>query len=339
MTSKKFYQPENWTFGCFKSKAGSYIRFGHVLPKGPSRGTVVVTGGYNRPIEYYFETINNWLDRGYAVYAMDWYGQGGSSREKPEKPDIPATCSFKYHVRDFDQFVTEIVKPAQDKPAFLCSHSMGGNIMLRYLYRHRDNPDMPFTAAILGAPLIEVNTHIMPRKTFERAVKRLDINGMKHMKLPQLGKHFNRLAAWFIDGARDWRLHKNKGAARVAAHEHFNQQVQDKGLSIGDPTMGWLRAAMKSADKLQNKNVLEQIRVPVLILSTDHDSLVCIKAQKKAANRLPAGLLRTFKDACHGIWYDGDKTQKKIWRAIDKFIAGIANPGTAAPETTQPKHT
>lgn len=57
-----------------------------------AKGTVCVFGGRGEFIEKYFETIGELRRRGFAVAAMDWRGQGHSSRQLPD--------SRKGHVED-----------------------------------------------------------------------------------------------------------------------------------------------------------------------------------------------------------------------------------------------
>ena len=57
------------------------IRVCHWLQKKEkSAGTVFLQQGHNEFIEKYFETIQEFIDRGYSVICFDWRGQGMSGR-------------------------------------------------------------------------------------------------------------------------------------------------------------------------------------------------------------------------------------------------------------------
>ena len=86
MGEQRFSAPEGFAFGAFTNAKGARIRWGHVAPAHP-RGTIVRLCGFREPIEKYFETMHEELAQGFAVYAMDWRGQGGSARylENPMK--------------------------------------------------------------------------------------------------------------------------------------------------------------------------------------------------------------------------------------------------------------
>ena len=43
-----------------------------------SKGTIILQQGHNEFIEKYFETIDEFLKKGFAIIAFDWRGQGMS---------------------------------------------------------------------------------------------------------------------------------------------------------------------------------------------------------------------------------------------------------------------
>ena len=43
-------------------------------------GTIILQQGHNEFIEKYYETIQEFIDRGYSVICFDWRGQGMSER-------------------------------------------------------------------------------------------------------------------------------------------------------------------------------------------------------------------------------------------------------------------
>ena len=64
---------------------GAKLRAALFTPRGRPRGTVVLSGGRSEPIEKYFETIRDFMARGFVVLAHDWRGQGLSARELPDR--------------------------------------------------------------------------------------------------------------------------------------------------------------------------------------------------------------------------------------------------------------
>ena len=80
---------------------GVRLRTARWVPARAPRGTVAIFGGRAEFIEKYFETIQDLLDRGFAVATMDWRGQGGSARQlkNPRKGHID---DFSLYERDLD---------------------------------------------------------------------------------------------------------------------------------------------------------------------------------------------------------------------------------------------
>ena len=106
---------------------------------GGTRGTVVLLQGRAECIEKYKETAGDLLDRGFAVYALDWRGQGGSGRVLGD--------SRKGHVADYDDYLSDFelflerrVLPEAPRPILVLAHSMGGHIVLRHRAEH-DAPE------------------------------------------------------------------------------------------------------------------------------------------------------------------------------------------------------
>lgn len=326
-TTRKFNQPEGWNFNFFRSSSGTSIRYGYALPVGESRGTVVLTGGYGCHIEYYYEALNNWRDRGYTVYAMDWAGFGGSEREDKHHPHRPPTTDFGNQSRIFHEFTKYVVRPDKNNPAFLVSHSMGAHLILRYLHDHEGQADCPYTAAILAAPLIDINTSVVPRPVFAQVVHAVNTIGLDEMPMPSIRKLCHDFVAAVRHNGNDL------DPERAAAHERRRHEMQN--LQSGYPTAGWLSAAIASIRILRRADYLQRIRTPVLILTPDQDSLVSVRAQEWAATHLQSAALVKLRGARHGVWYDGDAIQAQVWNAVDTFTYGLLA-RRKAPQTPPP---
>ena len=72
----------------------------------------VVQQGRGEFIEKYaVEVVGELLDRGYAVQALDWRGQGLSERPLAD-PDKGHIDDFATYLDDFQAFMSEVVAPA-----------------------------------------------------------------------------------------------------------------------------------------------------------------------------------------------------------------------------------
>lgn len=315
ISTRKFGKPEGWRFDYFSSSNGYRVRYGQVRPDGPSRGTIVVTTGYGRHIEYYYEMINNWRDRGYTVCAMDWAGQGGSDREDPAHPHRPPTMDFGQQARILHEFTQRVVRPDRDVPAFLVSHSQGGNIALCYMHDYEDRADFPYDGAILAAPLVDINTSMIPRGIFNRLVRVANRVGLDELPLPSSGKLYDDFISAVFYGKEE------ADPERDAAHEEHKRATEC--YHLGYPTAGWFAAAIASIKIVREAAFLEKIKTSTLIMTPERDSLVSVRALEDAALHMPHASLVKIRNAKHGMWYDTDKVQNQIWHAAGMFTAGI----------------
>src|SRR4051794_5876342 len=92
--------PEDVVSGAIKTADGAELRFARWAPPPGRRGTVCVFTGRSEQIEKYFETVRDLRDRGFAVAALDWRGQGHSSRR--------LRGLRKGYVRDFADYETDV---------------------------------------------------------------------------------------------------------------------------------------------------------------------------------------------------------------------------------------
>ena len=88
--------PEGAIAGTIATPDGVTLRFARWATPADGKGTVCVFTGRGEYIEKYFETVQDLRNRGYAVAALDWRGQGHSAR----RLDNP----FKGHVESFSEY-------------------------------------------------------------------------------------------------------------------------------------------------------------------------------------------------------------------------------------------
>ncbi|NNC27275.1 alpha/beta hydrolase, partial [Salinisphaera sp. USBA-960] len=94
--------PEGARSGFVTTPDDKKIRYAHWPAAGARRkGTVTLLQGRAEFIEKYFEVIEDLRQRGFAVIAFDWRGQGGSQRltRNPRRGHVSNFNKYKLDLR------------------------------------------------------------------------------------------------------------------------------------------------------------------------------------------------------------------------------------------------
>lgn len=135
LSDVRFSLPDGWEWGRLETEAGN-IRWGRTTVV-PSRATVVFLPGLSAPLEVYFETFSRLRAEGFNVLAMDWPGQGGSTRGSDDPQKIHAT-TLTGHVDALDLLLGQTLDGASSQPQLLVGLSMGAQLGTRLLARGED---------------------------------------------------------------------------------------------------------------------------------------------------------------------------------------------------------
>jgi lysophospholipase len=290
-----------------------------ILPLHEARGTVVLIQGRSEFIEKYFEVVRELLARKFSVVTFDWRGQGLSSRQLED--------THKGHVGDFSEFdcdlhhvIERIVHEHAVKPYIALAHSMGGNVLLRYLH---DNPH-EFECAVLTAPMLAVKTTPFPL-WFARGVATLwTATGNKGAYVFG-GAHQDPMAQGF-DG--------NVVTSDKARFERMMACLKvDPGLALGAPTFGWLEAAFRSMNLVRTEEFAAAIETPVLLIGAAYDKLVDLGADIRLIRRLKRGMYVLLKSE-HEIMMERDDIRGAFWNCFDAFVAPVLGQTERSRSTT-----
>lgn len=301
--------PSGGTVGTFAGYDGAMLRYARWLAtRGPHRGTVCLFQGRGEFVEKYFETIADLRRRGFAVATMDWRGQGASHRA--------LSNTSKGHVRSFRQFDQDLVRFMKDvvlpdcPPPFLAlGHSMGGNILLR----NASAPGCWFERIILTAPMLALADGKVgyPQSLAKMYAELSSLSGLSSFYV--LGGHGRpEEAADFennpLTSDRE-RWMRNKAVVEYAPH-----------LSLGSPTIGWLRSAYRSCAKVVEPGYAEAINVPTLMFAAGNDTIVSSRAIEEFGVRLKIGSTILIPGARHEILQECDKIRQRFWAAFDAYL-------------------
>lgn len=313
----RFTAPPGWTTGMLTESSGAQLRWGHVLPTHGETpvATIVMLEGFQGFSEKSFETIRELQSQGYEIWTLDWHGQGGSSRwlKNPQKPWSP---DFSHHIQDLDLFMGQVVLPSlpKDRPLFAMSHSMGGNILLRYLH---DRPGV-FDFAVFAAPMFDlrVGDFLVARKIARWWAHSGAKIGQSERYVPTQGDWVDTPKMPF--GRKFWHEKLSHDAARLAVIDAWMRV--DPSLRIGGPTFGWAHQAYHSMDIVMKKNYAAEIKTPILIGMPTSDSVVSERAEKIICKRMADCELAPIRGGRHEIWLESDEFRNVWVNAFNDYV-------------------
>lgn len=215
--------------------------------KAGDKGTVVLLPGRTECIEKYGRAAGDLVARGYSVITIDWRGQGLADRALAD-PMSGHVGDFSEYQADLDAMLAEADRAGLPAPRYLMAHSMGGCIGLRALMRR-----VPFRAAVFSAPMWGISMAAWLRPVAQMVTAMSGAFGQAHRYAPGTGAKTYLVDAAFegnvLTTDRDmWDYMR----AQVVAHPE---------LSLGGPTLAWLRAALRECAAL---SVLPAPGVPAI---------------------------------------------------------------------------
>lgn len=272
---------------------------------GQGRGTILLLHGRREFIEKYYETIQDLLDRGFAVATFDWRGQGLSARPLVDRHRGHA-ADFATYLEDLDLFAT-VARQRLPGPVSILAHSFGGHCAVRYLH---DHPEL-VERAVLVAPMLGIHFGILPPRVAQAIVRLALRLGRAERYAPAQGGYspLKRRAEAIVLSSDAARLEDEIEACRV-----------NPELALGGVTYGWLAAALDSLRLIHGPGYAEAIRRPVLTVLAGRDRVVDNRLIRAFAARLPRGELVEIADARHEILKERDELRAAFWMHFDRFM-------------------
>ena len=292
---------------------------GAVWPAPPegARGTVLLFGGRTEFIEKYFEVISLLQGRGFGVMTMDWRGQGLSVRmtDNPLKGHIADFAQFD---RDMALFMKIVAVRRSPGPLIGLAHSMGGNILMRWLY-HAD------TGAELAVGLPELDALALTAPMMGLALSPAARLAMRVLCFSSMALG---LGENYIPGGGDkdaLGCHTFEGNTVTSDPDRYARNdaivAAEPMLKLAAPTLGWGGAAVESMDWTQSDAFVSRIATPVLIAGASKDVLVDTPFLETYARRVPEASYLPCEGSRHEIMMERDALQKVFWDRFDSFVA------------------
>jgi lysophospholipase len=270
------------------------------------RGTILLLNGRGEFIEKYaIEIVPELRARGFAIWTMDWRGQGLSARALPDsqKGHIDR---FETYLTDLGAFIDFVAASDTPRPIVALTHSMGAHILLRHF---AERGSEPIKAGVMVAPMTGLRSEAIIRVLLSLLPATATID----QRYFYGGAPFRLVGREFIGN----KVTNDQRRFRFAEAWY----VTDPRLPIGGPTIGWLRQAVKSIRQLVEPAYLARIKPPMLILSAKQDLLVDSRTHAALATRLPNARVVDFEGARHEIMMETDKVRARFWTEFDRFTA------------------
>jgi lysophospholipase len=266
-----------------------------------AKANVVLTHGYGESALKYRETMYNLYALGYSVYIWEHRGHARSDRL--------VTDRSKTHVLDFDDYVDDMQtfiqeKVPQDKPLLVFAHSMGGAIALAYMDR---NPGV-FQAAVLNAPLLELNTAPYPAWIAKGIANVLDFVGRDEDYAP--GQKPLVPEEWILETAATTsgpRFERNRTESLAA------------DLALGGVTIKWLRETLKTTRYLARKPTARNLATPILMFQAGQDTFVKPGGQDRFCAAAPSCTLIKVPESRHEVFNETDSIRLPFWEQAAAF--------------------
>jgi lysophospholipase len=292
----------------YNGTGGVRLRAALFFPAGVLRGTIVVSPGRTEPIERYFETVEALTARGFAVLVHDWRGQGLSHRLLPDRLLGHARGSRDF-LGDFSALLAAF-ETRLPRPWIALGHSMGGCLTLLALASGQPG----FSAAILSAPMLGLNTGAVP----------VGVARVIAAVLTAIGLGGSRVARSPADQAFETnivthdRAHWDRNEALIAAWPD---------LALGDPTWGWLDFALSATRALQTGPGVPRIAIPVTVVIAGDEQLIDNAGARRVAGRLKDGRLIEIPGAYHELLQETDAVRAVFWREFDELVERVVGVG------------
>ena len=287
------------------------------------KGTFIVLGGMGGFLELYQETADVLTQMGYDVYSFDWRGQGGSTRLSSVN-SLLHVKEFREYISDLDFFMTTIIHKKAQKPLYLMAISMGGHLALRYLHF---NPNT-FSAAILLAPMIEINTTPYPALAARLLTNSYVVLG--------LGERFAPGYQPFDFKGCTKKFNEDRQGDLSRYLFRCMTLSQNPNLAVGGPSFYWLKAAFESCDLVCNPSYLKKIKTPCLMIISGKDHLIKTDAQITSCKNLSSCQSQYYEKAHHNLLMDSDTIRNRFWQDFKDFMASLPMGEPIVKEKSQP---
>ena len=275
------------------------LRVGMWCDERAVNGTILFFTGRAEFIEKYGRTLPSFLEQGFAIFSIDWRGQGLSDRVASD-----AHLGHVLHFSDYQKNVVAMIEAARSlnlpKPWFLFGHSMGGNIGLRSLI-----DGIPVVASAFTAPMwsIAVPSFL---ESLAKPLSRLAV-------MAGLGEMYTK-----SQKGNSYALYRSFESNSITndrpMYEYFIRQATlFPEAHIGAPSMRWLYEGLTECDRLSS---LRSPEVPCSAFVGKDDATVGRRSIEDRMSSWRDGAFTIVNDAKHDLLCDRPNISKVVIQDI-----------------------
>lgn len=271
-----------------------------------SKGSIVISHGYSEYLKRYRELIYYFNNMGYSVYGLEHRGHGNSGTLGVEDDTQIYVNSFDDYIEDFKTFIDDVVmkNKGENEKLLLFAHSMGGAIGALFLERYPDY----FDAAVLNAPMLEIDTGNVPSFIAKIVAKLSSVFGLENKYILGKGPYEEKYDL------------ENSGTSSKARYEYSYENLkEDTYAQRGDGAFKWLKESFKATKEAVSKKNASKVEIPVLLFQAGNDTYVNPGGQEKFAKYAQNCELVKFEDAKHEIYRENDEILTEYLAKLFQF--------------------
>ncbi|MDO6522489.1 alpha/beta hydrolase [Shimia thalassica] len=276
------------------------------------KGTVLMFPGRTEYIEKYGRAADEFGERGYAMLAIDWRGQGLADRLIDDR-----AAGYVEEFSDYQKDIAAVLEAAEKlelpKPYFVIGHSMGGCIGLRAVMS-----GLPVNAAVFSAPMWGILMSSLMRPAAWAMSWGSKKTGIGHKLAPGTKSKTYVLAEPF-DG--------NTLTRDIEMFRYMQDQVTSyPDLALGGPSMHWLHEALVEMRELSQMPAPD---VPCLTFLGDSEQIVDPARIHKRMEGWSNGTLDIVKDGEHEVMMEVPETRDRVFTNAAAFFDAHLGDGGA----------
>ena len=289
----------------FQGEKGVTLRLARFGQGVGEKGSLVFINGWAESLFKYIELFYDLNREGFSpIYTYDHRGQGFSDRLLKDQPYISYVEDYSFYEKDMRLFINQVLKDpeVQKEKLFAVGHSMGGHIILDYLQKG----GVSFKAVILGAPMLKMQ--IMPS-----IIEFFLLNLMRGVCVFDCSVPVPGVS---MDFSRKHRLTSSQ--ERIAFAKYIAQNKTPNLLN--QVSYQWVLKSVSAGHRIMNKEKIQKIKTPLLILQAEKEVLVSNFHQNQFCKTIPQFCrIKTLKGARHELFLETDHIRDQAIKAIIQF--------------------